>query len=123
MTIPSTQTILVVENDGPIRELASRFLVGKGFNVLVAANGLEALDLAQDAARIDLLISDVSMPHMSGPELAQRLVEGHPETRVLFISGFVNDLEAPKLARSWFLAKPFTSQALIAKVGQILAQS
>src|SRR5687768_8680149 len=97
---PSARTILVVENDGPIRELAARFLVGQGFNVLVAANGPEALTLARRVERIDLLISDVNMPHMSGIDLAQRLTEGHPETPILFISGFVEAVHPPGLTRT-----------------------
>ncbi|MGH9315171.1 MAG: response regulator [Vicinamibacterales bacterium] len=122
MTDAPAPTVLVVENDGPIRELAARFLSGQGFNVLMAANGLEALSLGRRIERIDLLISDVDMPHMSGPDLAHRLTDQHPETRVLFISGFVEDIKPQSSARAWFLAKPFTSQVLLEKVGQILSQ-
>jgi CheY-like chemotaxis protein len=118
----SARTVLVVEDDGPIRELAARFLVGRGFNVLMAANGLEALHLARRVPCIDLLISDVNMPHMTGFDLAQRLVDGHPEARILFISGFVDDIRPRGLARSWFLAKPFTSRALLEKIDQILSE-
>lgn len=117
------RTILVVENDGPIRELAGRFLVGQGFKVLTAANGLEALALAQRLEHIDLLVSDIDMPHMTGLALAQQLVERHPETRVLFISGFAKDIDAPGLSRFWFLPKPFTSATFLKKVTDILGQS
>jgi two-component system cell cycle sensor histidine kinase/response regulator CckA len=116
------RTILIVENDGPIRDLAGRFLLGQGFNVLTAANGPEALALAQRLERIDLLISDIDMPHMTGLALAQRLVERHSETRVLFISGFAKDIQATGLDRFWFLPKPFTSGTFSAKVNEILAQ-
>lgn len=118
--MPDTRRILVVEDDGPIRDLLSRFLAQSGYTVIVAANGPEALRLSAKLPRIDLLITDVKMPYLSGPEVASRVAAGHRETRVLFISGYLSSVEWREPPKAWFLAKPFTSADLISKIKEIL---
>jgi len=83
-----TETILLVEDDAPIRRLLRRALLGQGYRLLEAKDGEEALGLAaDDRTPIALLVTDVVMPRMDGFTLSKRLVESHPETRVLFLSG------------------------------------
>src|SRR5438876_10142590 len=81
-------TVLLVEDESLIRESSVEFLLGTGFNVISAANAEEALEQAQrHQGRIDLLITDVALPKMMGPELAATLISTHLETTMLFISG------------------------------------
>src|SRR6185369_11207281 len=86
-------TVLVVDDDDAIREYMRRVLVQLGYDVLIAANGDEALALASSDARpIDLLISDGVMPGLHGPELAAQLRRDRPDVAVLFVSGYADDL-------------------------------
>lgn len=88
---PPIETILLVEDDELVRRLIRRSLEGQWYRVLSACNGLEALSLADHhRGPIDLLVTDVVMPRMDGFTLGERLVESHPETRVLFISGYAD---------------------------------
>ncbi|MEI9892514.1 MAG: response regulator [Chthoniobacter sp.] len=82
-----TETILLVEDDADLREMAATLLRQLGYTVLTAANGVAALTLKRNAGHIDLLFTDVVMPHMSGKELADRMQALHAHTRVLFTSG------------------------------------
>ncbi|MEX2284211.1 MAG: response regulator [Gemmatimonadota bacterium] len=120
---PRRQTILLVEDDRAVRVLASRILGGAGFAIIEARNGPEALDLARiHTGTIDLLISDIVMPHMHGPELAARLEKERPETRVLFMSGYPRGaLAEPSLIPvDHHLLKPFTADGLRSKVREVL---
>jgi two-component system cell cycle sensor histidine kinase/response regulator CckA len=119
------ETILLVEDEPGVRQLMQRTLEGRGYSVLAPASTSDAVTLAESSAgEIDLLLSDVVMPEMSGPALAQRIVLLRPGIRVLFVSGFPNrdgfetDLISGKAA---FLAKPFTPLALALKVRECLA--
>ncbi|MFI5290035.1 MAG: ATP-binding protein, partial [Polyangia bacterium] len=118
------ETILLVEDDESVRELVQFVLAQKGYQVLVAEDGRDAL--AQATAHpgpIDLLISDVVMPHLDGSELAARLRELRRETRVLHISGYPGDTierHGPLGPPNAFLAKPFSREALLARVRAIL---
>jgi PAS domain S-box-containing protein len=119
-----TATILLVEDEGDVREVAHDMLAAEGYSVLPAEHGPAALELCRGAAGpIDLLITDVVMPGMNGRELAGRIVQLQPEVKVLFISGYAaNFLTAqgqlpPEVA---FLVKPFTQAALAAKVRELL---
>ena len=121
----SGRTILLVEDDGPIRRLIWRALEAEGFRLLEASNGREAIDRAADHGEpIDLLITDVVMPRMDGFTLAERLVETHPETRVLFISGQADQMVAVrgglKETGKAFLLKPFTPDRLLQAIQQLL---
>ncbi len=112
-------TVLLVEDDEMIRELAKGALARCGHTVLAATDGEEALAVASRIDdRIDLLITDVVIPKLDGPELAEKLSATYPALRVLFISGYV-DREMP--AEIDFLEKPFTMQKLLLKVGGVLA--
>ena len=119
-----TETLLLVEDEAPVRVLAHEMLVQQGYTVLQASNGPEALAVAgRDHVPIDLLITDVVMPGMSGGELVERLLETNPKLRVLYISGYSDDAivrHGVKHADSAFLQKPFTYEAFVAKVREVL---
>lgn len=116
--------ILLVEDDSKVRQLIGEMLRRRGYQVLEAGGGWEAVNLVgQDPLAIDLLIADVVMPKMSGPELAGILRVLRPEIKVLYISGYLEDqlrergishLEAN------FLQKPFTREELIEKLDELL---
>ena len=118
-------TILIVEDEEQVRNIACAVLRARGYFVLEASNGEEALSPANPhPARIDLLVTDVIMPKMGGPELALRLAAGNPEMRVLFISGYTENAVIHKGMLEpglHHLAKPFTPDALARKVSEVLA--
>jgi PAS domain S-box-containing protein len=118
------ETILVVEDEKSIRVTIERFLEDLGYTVLAAERADAALRLAEEhGAGIDLLISDVVMPGMSGRALAERLTERRPGLRCLFISGYTADVIANRGVLDDgvdFLAKPFTRDELARKVRAIL---
>jgi signal transduction histidine kinase/CheY-like chemotaxis protein len=118
------ETVLVVEDQPAIRRMAAEMLGGLGYEALEAADADAALALAADrAGRIDLLLTDVAMPGMNGRELAERLRRHHPDTRVLFMSGYAED---EVLARGVdrgaveLLRKPFRTDELAARVRKVL---
>jgi two-component system cell cycle sensor histidine kinase/response regulator CckA len=124
MALRGTETILVVEDQEEVRKLALEVLGGYGYQLLEAANGAEALDLAERySGTIDLLLTDVVMPVMNGRELAERLCPQRPEMKVLYMSGYTEDVMArggvldPSLA---YLPKPFPPERLAAKVRRTL---
>jgi CheY-like chemotaxis protein len=119
-------TILVVEDEAGIRALVRKILRRQGYEVLEAANGQDALALCRDhGPRVELLITDVLMPQMGGPELVERLkTQGH-EMKVLYVSGYTDDTsiysgELPP--GTAFLQKPFTLGSLLDKVKEVLAE-
>ena len=119
-----SETILVVEDEASVRALARRVLVRGGYQVLEAASPSEALRLAREhAAEIRLVLSDVVMPEMSGPALADKLAAIVPGARVLFVSGYTDDevvsrgLGSPQLD---LLQKPFSAQQLVERVREAL---
>jgi PAS domain S-box-containing protein len=120
-----TETILLVEDEVAVRALAAQVLRMQGYTVLTAANGNEALRLAQDQAEteIQLLVTDVVMPQMGGTELADRIRVMRPNINVLFMSGYTDsaiirhDLPKPGSA---FLPKPFLPSMLIHKIRDVL---
>lgn len=119
-----TETILVVEDQEALLHIAKRILVASGYTVLTARGGLEALATCTDLqGPVHLLLTDVVMPEMTGTELAERLLQARPATRVLYMSGFTSeafdgiDLRGRALA---FIGKPFTAEALRRKIRQTL---
>ncbi|MFN2508489.1 MAG: ATP-binding protein [Chthoniobacterales bacterium] len=114
------ETVLVVEDEQIVRELVCDVLAEEGYNVLCAADGPEALRLAgQFDGKIHVLITDVIMPHMNGPELAERLSVLRPEMKVLYVSGYSdNDISDHGVLdpRIDLLQKPFTPQTLARRV-------
>jgi len=119
-----TETLLLVEDEEGVRDLIREWMSAHGYTVLAAANGLEALDLAQAyAGRIHLLIADVVMPHMGGPALASRLLSLRPDMKVVYVSGYADEaIGDPELLRDGaaFLQKPFTLDSLLRQVREIL---
>ena len=121
-----TETILLVEDEAAVRELAARLLRRAGFQVLPAAHGGEALLICErHPGPIHLLLTDVVMPEMSGRELAERVVVARPETRVLFMSGYPDD-DIVRHGVTHHLAaligKPLDAASLTRKVREVLDQ-
>ncbi|ADK85618.1 multi-sensor hybrid histidine kinase [Desulfarculus baarsii DSM 2075] len=117
------ETILLVEDDDVVRDFSGRMLERLGYVVLAAADGDDALRLAAATERVDLLLTDVIMPRMSGKELARRLSAQRPEIKVLYISGYTDNVIAHHGvldAGVAFLQKPAALHALAAKVRQVL---
>jgi two-component system cell cycle sensor histidine kinase/response regulator CckA len=120
----SNGTILLVEDEGAVRDMTSLLLGRAGYRVLSAGTPGEALDLfAAYADEINLLLTDVVMPEMHGPALAQQLISRRPDLRVLFVSGHSDSLPpgATTSGRMAFLGKPFAPAQLLAKVSDVLA--
>jgi CheY-like chemotaxis protein len=119
-----SETVLVVEDEEPLRLLAREFLEKSGYRVLDAGNGPAALEISRNyPGPIHLLLSDVIMPGMSGPDLAAKLKISRPETLVLFASGYTDDELAGhgfNDAATAFLPKPFTREAVSRKVRDLL---
>ncbi|HKW64170.1 MAG TPA: response regulator [Candidatus Acidoferrum sp.] len=119
-----TETILVVEDAEPLRALTKEFLTSSGYTVLEAANGDEAIQIAEShAGSIDLLLTDVVMPRMGGKPLVEQMAQMRPHTRVLYMSGYPNDgiAQAGILANGVaLLEKPFTREILSKRVRQVL---
>jgi PAS domain S-box-containing protein len=119
-----TETVLVVEDEAGVRTLARQALEARGYRVLEASDGESALQLCREhVGQINLLLSDVVMPRMSGRELRQQVAKLFPQTRVLFTSGYTDDAvvrHGVYRSESDFLQKPFTVQGLLKKVREVL---
>jgi PAS domain S-box-containing protein len=122
--LKGSETVLVVEDQGEVRRLTRKVLESRGYTVLVAPEGREALRLAeQHAGPIHLLVADVVMPGMSGREVGLLLAPTRPEMKVLYVSGYADEsivqhgVLEPGLA---FLQKPFSADALARKVRELL---
>jgi two-component system, cell cycle sensor histidine kinase and response regulator CckA len=122
--VRGTETILLVEDEERLRELIREILEMEGYTVLAASNGHEALSICeQHEGTIDLLITDVVMPEMSGRELAESLEHNCSDVKVLFMSGYTDDAivrHGVLEASAFFLQKPFTPDALSRKVREVL---
>ena len=115
-------TILVVEDEPPLRRLVASVLAAAGHQVLEAVNGYEAIALAEGHEQIDLLLTDVIMPGITGPDVVARLRSHRPELAVLYMSGYDNELIDQKALErtASFLPKPFTPHSLLASVGELI---
>jgi CheY-like chemotaxis protein len=115
---PGTLTILVADDEPAIRAAIGHLLKQRGYRVLQARDGLEALAVAaRHPGPIHLLLTDLSMPRLNGYELCRRLNHQRPETRTLFMSGSLDTGLHPAAP---FLPKPFAARLLLRKVGQVL---
>ena len=120
-----SETVLLVEDEPAVRQFARRALESSGYCVLAASAGAEAMATAMThAGPIHVLVTDVVMPGMGGPELARRLAQQRPTLRVLFCSGYTDDAsvrEGVREAGTAFLQKPFSPEELIRKVREVLS--
>ena len=122
---PHGETILLVEDDGDLREATGRIFTAAGYHVIAAASGPEALETARNYhGPIDLLVTDIVMPHMLGTEVAEIMRVIKPGAAELYMSGYAWPVHAPqtRLRPDVILVdKPFSDADLLAKAGQALA--
>jgi two-component system cell cycle sensor histidine kinase/response regulator CckA len=118
-------TILLVEDEEGLRQLNARGLASRGYTVLEAGNGVEAIEVLEKSdGRIDLVVSDVVMPEMDGPTLLRELRSRNPEMKIIFVSGYAEDAfqkHLPADGKYAFLAKPFTLKQLVNAVKETMA--
>lgn len=120
------ETVLLAEDNEQVRKLASSILQRRGFNVLLAQDGSEALKIIDShEGPLHILLTDVIMPDINGKELFNKIAQKYPNTRVLYMSGYTNDTIANHGVLDKgvkFIQKPFTAQALVAKVRETIDQ-
>jgi two-component system cell cycle sensor histidine kinase/response regulator CckA len=118
-------TILLVEDEEGLRALNARGLASRGYTVLEAGNGVEAIEVLEKSDKpVDLVVSDVVMPEMDGPTLARELRVRNPGLKIIFVSGYAEDAfqkNLPEHSQFAFLPKPFTLKQLVAAVKETLA--
>ncbi len=117
------RTVLVVEDEEVIRGLVDQVLRGEGYEVILAADGDEAIERARET-RVDVLLTDLTMPGIGGRELAERLREERPELKVMFMSGFADSegfAGGTFPAATAFLEKPFTFAHLTERVRALVS--
>jgi two-component system cell cycle sensor histidine kinase/response regulator CckA len=120
-------TILLVEDEEGLRSLNARGLRSRGYSVIEASNGIEAMEaLEQENGAVDLVVSDVVMPEMDGPTLLREMRIRNPNLKIIFVSGYAEeafDKSLPENEQFAFLAKPFALSALVAKVKETMTPS
>jgi two-component system cell cycle sensor histidine kinase/response regulator CckA len=118
-------TILLVEDEEGLRGLNARGLTSRGYTVLQAGNGIEAIEVIESrGGAVDLVVSDVVMPEMDGPTLAKELRTRNPNLKIIFVSGYAEDAfekNLPADVKFGFLPKPFTLKQLVAAVKDTMA--
>jgi two-component system, cell cycle sensor histidine kinase and response regulator CckA len=124
--LPMTRTILVVEDDDAVRVPAAEFLMIEGFKVLQARTGAEALHVVQqNRSSLDVLITDIVMPKMTGHEVADKLTGLNPSLKVLYMSGDTNESRLSRIAGSEgdsILRKPFRLETLKDRIHDLLGE-
>jgi two-component system cell cycle sensor histidine kinase/response regulator CckA len=118
-------TILLVEDEEGLRALNARGLSSRGYTVLEASNGVEAIEAFARHGHVDLVVSDVVMPEMDGPTLLKELRQRDPNVKIIFVSGYAEEAfsrNLPSQEQYAFLAKPFTLKQLVAEVKKTLLQ-
>ena len=118
-------TILLVEDEEGLRALNARGLSSRGYTVLEASNGVEAIEAFARHGHVDLVVSDVVMPEMDGPTLLKELRRRDPNVKIIFVSGYAEEAfskNLPSQEQYAFLAKPFTLKQLVAEVKKTLVQ-
>jgi two-component system cell cycle sensor histidine kinase/response regulator CckA len=120
-------TILLVEDEEGLRSLNARGLRSRGYSVIEASNGIEALEALEERnGAIDLVVSDVVMPEMDGPTLLREMRTRNPNLKIIFVSGYAEeafDKSLPENEQFAFLPKPFALSALVAKVKETMTPS
>jgi two-component system, cell cycle sensor histidine kinase and response regulator CckA len=120
-------TILLVEDEEGLRSLNARGLRSRGYNVIEASNGIEAMEaLEQKNGAVDLVVSDVVMPEMDGPTLLKTMRGRNPDLKIIFVSGYAEDAfekSLPENQQFAFLPKPFTLSQLVAAVKETMTPS
>jgi len=121
----NAELVLVVEDEEGVRELACAFVSSAGYRVLAARDGKEGLEVAGNLREpIAVLLTDVVMPNMRGPEMAKRLKDRLPQLRVIYMSGYLEyNAKNEELADAFFLQKPFSRTSLVEKVHEALNSS
>jgi signal transduction histidine kinase/ActR/RegA family two-component response regulator len=117
------ETVLLVEDEDEVRELTSGFLTSAGYRVITAQDGVEALKIAQRLGdTIHLLVTDVVMPNMSGPELVKKLKPLLPDLKIVYMSGYIEQNEDCKelLEKEFYLQKPFSRDVMLRQVSEAL---
>lgn len=126
-SLRGSETILLAEDEPQVRRAATEILKKRGYKVLVAENGAEAILASQEyEGHIDLLLTDIMMPGMNGPELAERMVTLRPDIKVLYASGYADEtISIAELTQdgAMFIAKPYRPETLAVKVRDILSDS
>jgi len=126
LTLVTGKTVLLVEDDEMMRDLTRQLLEQQGYKVMEAADGRSALNLVEsDHASIDLVLTDVVMRGMSGPELVQRLSETRPKLKFVYMSGYTGELIAEHdVMRSgvMLLEKPFSRSILLTTLQRALSE-
>ena len=121
-----SETILLVDDSGPLRKLMHSSLTQKGYSVLEAADGVEALQISKNCdGPIDLLITDIVMPRMGGTELAEKIMQDRPDTAVVFTTGYADDMYDIPLRgseRITTIQKPFRIDMLLRTVRAVLSE-
>jgi two-component system cell cycle sensor histidine kinase/response regulator CckA len=119
-------TILLVEDEEGLRALNARGLKSRGYSVIEAGNGVEAIEaLARQGGSVDLVVSDVVMPEMDGPTMLKELRKDNPDLKIIFVSGYAEDAfekSLPDSSQYKFLAKPFTLKQLVSAVKEAMGK-
>jgi CheY-like chemotaxis protein len=119
-TTGGTETIMVVDDEDQVRVVAGNILRRNGYTIIEARDPVEAMRLLESSDNVDLLLSDVVMPVMSGPALARRVACSRPAIKILCMSGHTNEKLGGVDARFAYLQKPFTPETLTRKVREVL---
>ncbi|WP_349364856.1 MAG: ATP-binding protein [Roseitalea porphyridii] len=124
--LSGSATVLLVEDEDAVRMGGVRALTSRGYTVLEAGDGMEALDVLEEAGgKVDLVVSDVVMPEMDGPSLLREVRKDNPDIKFIFVSGYAEEAFAknlPEGARFGFLPKPFSLKQLATKVKETLEE-
>lgn len=122
---PAHGTILLVEDEEGVRAVLCELLVGLGYTVLQAGNGVEAVRIATShTGPIDLVVTDMVMPEMSGQELGRSLAKLRPDLRILYMSAYASKIYAPSAladALADYISKPFDLEDFVVKVRELIA--
>ena len=119
------QTVLLVEDEPAVRDVACHFLTAAGYRVLAAEDGERAIQMAERDAAIEVLITDIVMPRVRGPELARQLLRWNPGLKVIYMSGYLEpaDADGDQMKGAFFLNKPFSRDTLVNMVADALRAS